>query len=866
MKTALSMWGTALWSMVATISLLGLCAPTLALDSETANTPDEAWLVQLGSFGEEQNARRLADRVATFGLTARVFPSTSNGRPIFRVRVGPTSSRQSAAAVATFLSANGFDQPWVLNEPGQVVAYVAEPSPAPASTQTITPVTQVEATTTPAPLAAQNQGIAQASMKTLEAVRTNEPITVDGRLDESVWLQAAVVDDFHQITPIEYAEPSQQTRFLVLYDNEALYVAARMYDDEPERVTANVLRQGGSDSWRDDQFNVILDPFNDKRNGYHFQLNPNGVREEGLFKGPTAMQWQWDGIWQAGTTQDDQGWIAEVRIPFKTLSFDPEGDTWGINFNRRVARVNEEVGWVSRNRTQSPAISGELTNLIGLEQGIGLDVVPSIVMNERREFLPFSEESVVEPSLDVFYKITPALSAALTLNTDFSATEVDDRQVNLTRFGLFFPEQRDFFLQDADIFEFGRLGQREYGSPFSSSLSENGRPFFSRRIGLSTTGQPVDLTAGGKLTGRVGRWNIGTLAIQQEAFEDIQSTDLFVGRVTANVLAESSIGFIVTDGDPQSNLDNSLVGMDFGYQNTRLPNGSTLESELWYQQTETEGLTGENSAWGARLWMPNRNGFRGGAGIKEIEGNFNPALGFINRKDIRDLTTELGYTYRPSGLTLRSVYGGSTVQRIEHLAGGLQSQNATLLVNLENQTGDQLNFTYQNDKEGLVEPFEISEGIVIPPGDYSFDQTSVGINTGYHRRIVTNLSYGTGNFYDGDRNNITAQIVWMPTPHFRTLISYQYDDVELTQGDFKSRLARLGLDAIYSAKLSWTNLLQYDNATETLGINSRIHWIPQAGREMFIVLNHNLEDLDLDNRFHSAVSDFSFKFNYTFRF
>ena len=255
-------------------------------------------------------------------------------------------------------------------------------------------------------------------MKTFEAVRTSETISIDGRLDETAWATAAVVEDLHQILPVEYAEPSQRTRFLVLYDSEALYVAGEMFDTEPELLTAKVLRQGG-DSWRDDVFELILDPFNDKRSGYQFQANPNGVYDEGLYKGPT-IQWEWNGIWQVATTQVENGWIAEARIPFKTISFNPESDTWGINFLRAVARDNEEIAWVSRNRSVSPAISGEITGLNGLTQGMGLDVVPSILVNEQRTFSPATGESAIEPSLDVFYKITPALSTSLTLNTDFS--------------------------------------------------------------------------------------------------------------------------------------------------------------------------------------------------------------------------------------------------------------------------------------------------------------------------------------------------------------------------------------------------------------------------------------------------------------
>ena len=713
-------------------------------------------------------------------------------------------------------------------------------------------------------------GMAQpgASTKTLAAARTTEPITIDGRLDEPAWDEAATIEpeELHQILPVEYSEPSQWTRFLVLYDEEALYLAADMRDDQPELMTAKVLRQGGNNSWFDDQFNIFLDPFYDKRNGYRFQVNPHGVRGEGLFKGSDQVQWQWAGIWQAEATQGDDGWVAETRIPFKTISFNPETDVWGLNLNRRVARNNELVGWVSRNRTQSPAISGELTGITDIEQGLGLDIVPSLTVNERRSFSPRGDVSETKPSLDVFYKLTPSLNASLTLNTDFSSTEVDDRQINLTRFGLFFPEQRDFFLQDADIFEFGRIGRRSMDSPFAAPLASNAMPFFSRRIGLSATGQPVDLTAGGKLSGRVGRWNIGTLAIQQEEFVDIDSSNLFVARAAANVLAESAIGLIVTDGDPQSNLDNSVAGIDFRYQNTRLPAGRVIESELWYQQSSTDGLVGEDAAWGATLWMPNTSGLKGGIGIKEVQANFNPALGFINRRDIRDYTGEFGYTHRPVGRSLRSLYAGTTVQRVENRGGGLQSEVSQLRVNLENQTSDTLSFQYQNEKEGVRRPFEISDGIVISPGDYSFDQLRIGMSTGQHRRIVTSVSYAKGDFFLGELDNVNASVEWIPMPRFRASIAYDYNDVSLPQGDFDVRLVRAGMDVILSSRLSWVNLVQYDNASETAGVNSRLHWTPEAGRDLYIVLNHNLEDFDRDNSFHSNVADFTIQYRHTFRY
>ena len=707
-----------------------------------------------------------------------------------------------------------------------------------------------------------------AAVKRLAAVRTSEPITLDGRLDEPAWATAAVIEasDIHQILPVEYAAPGQVTRFLVLYDDDALYLAADMKDDHPELMTAKVLRQGGANSWLDDQFNIFLDPFYDKRSGYRFQVNPHGVRQEGLFKGADQVQWQWNGIWQAAAEQHADGWVAETRIPFKTISFNPATDTWGLNLNRRVARTNETVGWVSRNRTQSPAISGELTGIMDIKQGLGLDVVPSLSAVSHRGFAPRTDTSDVEPSVDVFYKITPSLNAALTLNTDFSATEVDDRQVNLTRFGLFFPEHRDFFLQGADIFEFGRIGQRSMDSPFARPLEENGLPFFSRRIGLSAAGEPVSLDGGVKLNGRVGRWTVGTLAIRQDEFRGVDASNLFVGRVAANVLAESAVGLIMTEGDPLSNVDNRVAGVDFRYQNTRLPNGHALESEAWLQKSSTQGLDGNDKAWGVRMWAPNSVGFKGGFGIKEIQANFNPALGYTNRRDIRDYTGEFGYTYRPSGHSLRTLYAGANSQHIENLDGRLQTEISQLRLELENQTSDKLTFRYQNQKEGLRLPFQIFRGVVIPPGEYSFAQLRAGVSTGQHRRVVTSASYSTGDFYAGRLNNVNAQVEWIPRPKFRALVSYDYNDASLPQGDFVVRLARVGIDVIMSSRLSWVNLIQYDNASRTTGVNSRLHWAPEAGRDFYVILNHNLREFDLTDRFRSDTADLTVQYRHTFRY
>jgi hypothetical protein len=707
--------------------------------------------------------------------------------------------------------------------------------------------------------------------KTVRIVRTATPPVIDGRLDEEVWQQAAIVDDLHQILPTEYASPSEPTEVLLLYDSDALYVAARMPHSDPDSMTANVLRQGEV-FWGDDLFSVILDPFDDQRSGYRFQVNPNGIRMQALYQDTTHQLWDWNGIWDAAATQNNDGWVAEIAIPFKTLSFDPNNDTWGINFRRDLGAADERIGWVSYNRTQDPSNEGEVVGLAGLDVGRGLDVVPSLSLRENKDFASAATNFDPQPSLDLFYKISPSLNGSLTINTDFSATEVDDRQVNLTRFNLFFPEKRDFFLRDSDIFRFGRLGVIPGGGgsapgSFPRPTLENGQPFFSRSIGLSATGEQVGLDYGGKLSGRVGRWDVGMLAIRQDAFQDVAASDLLVGRVAANVLPESSVGIIITNGDPRSNLSNSVFGTDFRYFNSRLPGGRTLEGEAWLQQSRTEGIEGNDGAWGLRLRSPNTNGFRGGLGVKELQENFNPAMGYVNRRGIRDSTAEIGYTLRPRAPRVRSIYSGVDAQRIDVLDGALQTQVVTLrLLEMDNNTRDRLRLRYYASKEALQEPFEISEGVVLPTGQYEFGETELEIRGGPQRKVFGNFVYRTGDFYDGRRLGLSGQLGWRPSKHFRTTIDYSVNEVELPEGDFTTRLIQLRTDLIFSATLSWVTLIQYDNVSDTAGINSRLHWVPQAGREAYVVLNHNLIDTAEDLSFRSQTADLTLKYNYTFRF
>jgi hypothetical protein len=705
--------------------------------------------------------------------------------------------------------------------------------------------------------------------KRIEAVRSSQAPELDGHLNEPLWDGATVVDDFHEVSPNEYAPPSEETRFFVIYTADALYIGAEFSDKDPDGIVAKVMRQGDY-SEGEDGLKVILDPFNNGRSGYVFQLTPNGIRGDGLFRNVTDINWDWESIWEASTRIHESGWTAEIAIPFKTLSFDPRNDTWGINFARTIGRRKEDVGWVSYNRSQNPSSSGKLTGLSGLEQGLGLDLVVGARGSRIREnstTIDDQSDTELEPTLDIFYKPTPSLTAALTVNTDFSGTSVDARRLNLTRFSLFFPEKRKFFLQDNDIFEFGHIGgSRESGS-VSQAFKESGRPFFSRRIGLSDSGETIDIDGGLKVTGRIGRWDYGILNIIQSEYQDLEQSNLLVGRIAANVFEESSLGAIVTDGNPTGTEDNSLVGVDFRYLNTRLENGKTIAGAVWYQQTRTDGLQGQNSALGFNLSAPNTEGLSGEVSYRRIEANFNPTLGFVSQSDVGQWFGKMAYTWRPDNSVFRSISTLAKIQRVDKLDGQFDRQIiSTDFVTLENHRGDAGTLFGTFYEERLTEPFEVSDGVFIPPGEYTWNRYCARGNTGQQRDLRYSGYACTGGFYDGDGLTFGANLTWRPSKHLRIDGGYTLNDISLPYGDFRKTLFSLRADIAFTATWYWENFAQYDNVSDSLGVNSILRWIPVAGKEFVLVFNRDFIDVDETRTFVSRTTDLTAKFSYTFRF
>ena len=683
--------------------------------------------------------------------------------------------------------------------------------------------------------------------KLVDVHKTSLVPVLDGVLDDPIWREATVITDFHQVQPVDHGEPTEVSEFYIAYDERNFYMAARLYDSNPSLIRANQLIQGQNVNG-DDTADILLDTFNNDRTAFYFQTNPNGVRSEGVWESASTYNGDWSGIWQVESRIDEQGWTTEMVIPFTTLNFDPNTEEWGLNLGRSVARKNERIYWSSFNRSTNPSTAGEVAGISDIRQGLGLDIVPSITVAQQENQLTGDTKDRVDPSLDVFYKFTPNLTGVLTLNTDFSATEVDDRQVNLTRFSLFFPEKRDFFLQDSEIFSFGNIGVSSSGggtAPPGAKL-RNGIPFYSRRIGLNpATGQPVDIDVGGKLAGRVGNLSIGALAIQQGDRIGLEGQDVFVGRITSNILSESRIGAIFTNGDPNSVTDNSLAGVDFTYRNTQFSDSHTLTSDLWYQQTDTQGLDGDDKAYNANVnYSTQGTGASLEVDYSYIGDQFNPSLGFANRKGIERAAFSSNYRYfldaNPFIRNLTFVLRGDEIRDIA--TGELQSGFVQFNpIAFDTMQGDLVFIMLQRDREGLTQPFQIQPGIFIPAGNYSFDYAQLMIRSSRNRNIAPNLTYREGEFYDGDSRVINAGIGWNPNRYMSLDFAYNFTQASLPAGDFITRLITLNASFAFNARWSWVNLVQYDNGSGSAGINSRLRWNPRAGENLYLVVNYNFD-------------------------
>ncbi|MEM7231544.1 MAG: DUF5916 domain-containing protein [Planctomycetota bacterium] len=695
----------------------------------------------------------------------------------------------------------------------------------------------------------------------LRAVRVETGPTIDGRMDDDAWKSAPIGGPIPQYVPKMGVPMTEPTEFRVVYDDEAIYVGVWCFDSEPDKIRARVMTRD-ADLFVDDYLIVVLDTFLDRRNGYYFVINPNGARRDGLVGDNKARNWDWDGIWTAAATIDDEGWKAEIAIPLKTLSFDPNLSTWGFNVSRAIRRKTERGRWHGARpevRSHHMSEAGNLTGLRGLKQGVGLDVTPYVLTRYTVDRVDSDTDWLGDFGGDVRYRVLPSLTATLSYNTDFAETEVDTRQVNLTRCPLVFPEKRAFFLEDSNIFEFAGIDSERRRTPRII-------PFFSRRIGLGADGRPVPIGVAGKLAGRAGRYNIGMLNAVLEDEGEFVGENAFVGRVTRNVLEQSNVGGIVTYGDPDSANDSVLVGTDFKYRTTSLPQNQIFEAGAFVLGTYVDGPEENASgAYGMNVAYPNDQ-FYGTFDFTEIGEEFDAALGFVPRRGIRAYESRLSYRPRPQDLApIRQFAFSYDSTHITNLDNEIETVVHELRpFYMRTDDGDELYLRGRFDLDAPNEEFEISDGVLIPEGSYGWFSYGGGFETSSMRPVEFEFDVALGEFYEGHRQRYSFELKLRPWSVFNAGVDYAMNFVQIPEGDFDVGLFALRAQFNVNPNLTFFHFVQHDSRTDSIGYQGRLQWEFRPGKRLALVVNQAFDSRDSNLRL--LRSEVVAKLVVTFRF
>jgi hypothetical protein len=720
--------------------------------------------------------------------------------------------------------------------------------------------------------------------RSIRATRMNagEAIEMDGRFDEPVWQRAEPADNFVQIDPDNGQAPTEPTDVRVIFDRDALYIGVTAIDSEPDKWLGYEMRRDmflGSD----DRFMWTIDTFLDARTGYFFEMNPSGLMADSLM-GVNGDNRAWDGIWNARAFKHDKGWNLEIEIPFRTLNFNPENDTWGMNFQRTVRRKNEEsiwMGWARNQGLRRMTNAGHVTGISQVSQGRGLELKPYGVYTASSA--PGRGESAMDgdggAGFDLLYNPNPVLRTMLTVNTDFAQTEVDQRQVNLTRFNLFFPEKREFFLDGAIFFDFGSPGS---GGGAGGNRGGQGNdllvnPFFSRRIGLSETGTPQRIDVGSKITGQVGGQDVGVLYVRTGEEGDFIGEDFMVARVKRRMLTQSYIGAIYTgrnarlaDVTRPETVDGTqhTAGVDMRLATNRFMGSDNLAGTVWFLNAARPGVTGGSNAFGAQFEYPN-DVWQASLGLREVQENFDPAVGFVSRSGYRRYQPTMSWNPRPRGHRFIRQFGfGPEIDIQTDLEGRTLTRTVGLTpfeVNLHSQE----NFAVELDwsHERLDVPFNISRGITLPAGaEYDFMRWSVRGSTANRRIVSVNMRYADGDFYSGTRRQLTATLNLRLRPGHMFYLTGEWNDVDLHEGSFVSNVYRIIGETQFSPFLFVVNNLQFDTVSRIAGWQSRFRWIMKPGNDLHLVYTHNWLENPVLDRFSSLDRRFASKVLYTHRF
>jgi len=713
----------------------------------------------------------------------------------------------------------------------------------------------------------------QQNRREIEAYKLENPeqFQFNGHVNEAFWDAIKPATGFLQQEPREGSPASEKTEVRIAYDDEYLYLGVILFDSNPSGIKASQKRRDARIE-ADERFTWIFDTFNDQRSAYFMEINPNGLRTDGLITTGqgSSINLNWDGIWDARAVITDVGWSAEIRIPFRTFNFDPDSDRWGINFMRVIRRKSETVLWSGHLRNQGierPQNAGVLTGLTGMSQGIGLEVVPFGIVTGSEETTETgtNQTSSADGGFDVNYSITPSLRASFTVNTDFAEAEVDQRQVNLTRFPIMFPEQRDFFLEGSNIYEFAP-GSRVF-------------PFFSRSIGLQD-GRPVPINFGARLLGNTGPYNLAFLHVNTATEGDIDSEHYTVARLKRNVGSESTVGLIYTRRSAENDetgtidfLDRHTLGADAELGTSTFLGDKNLQFQAFFvfhnspfASDNTTDLW-DRSSRGMRLNFPNQPWF-GHVSYRELGSAFNPAVGFTQRNGFRRLNPSVSYAPQISNSDwIRQLEWNVWLEHLMDMDFNLLTQDIRLMLfNIDFMSDEMFMINVTRNYEFLDRPFDIRRdgSLIIPEGEYTSYLFSSRFATASFRKVSLVLELESGEFWSGTRTEYASELTVRPFPGIELSPEYVRTNVNLAEGDFSADLFRFTANLDLTTSLFLTTNVQYDNLSKLLATNNRLRWIITPGSDVFLVYSHNW--LEQNTRFDTLQRSGTMKVSYTHRF
>jgi hypothetical protein len=653
--------------------------------------------------------------------------------------------------------------------------------------------------------------------------------------DDAQWANAPKISltqqDPHPGDPTPYP-----TDVRLLVDSTHLYVRVESTDPDFAHRTVHTLERD-SDQSSDDHVTLVLDTFGTQRTGYVFQVNAGGARTDGLISPSSRTpSFDWDGVWDAHVRQTTQGWTADIIIDTRYLQFRRGLDHWGFNVQRYVPRDQLSLQWANITLDASIfdlARMGLLGGVGNFEQGLGLEVTPyGLVRHDS-----VGNRTSAQVGGDVRYNVTPDLALIATFNPDFAETEADAQQINLTRFSLFLPEKRRFFLEGSNQFTFAAgLNDPDRDTVFI--------PFYSRRIGL-LNGETVRLDEGAKVIGQAGPWSIGALDVETGRSTVGGPTNLFAGHLTYDVDEHLRVGTMLTSGDPTGQTNNRFTGLDTVWQTSTFRSDKNLVLAGWAARTDGDALQGQHTGWGLFARYPN-DLWDCFASVNVFGDAFDPALGFLPRPGTRQYDFYVDYRPRPSGDTwrwIRQLFYQIEYQQFDDLHGNTQTRRLfTAPFNADLESGAHLEFDWIPEYEALAVPFEIADGVTLPVGTYRFDRYRFEAQSSDAKPLRIGNVVEIGDFYSGHLNQTKPFINWTTLDgRLRFELSNETDFAYLPQGNFIQRLYQLKAAYSFSPDLSLASFIQYDSTVAHTGINTRLHWIIAPGRDFFLVLNHGVE-------------------------